>query len=108
MRQRDFPKRVWIKRGVWYDVKFVRHIPGEPVQSDAFPYIVWAACEPGSRMIYLKQGIKPRWRWGIFIHELVHAVEYEMGLRRVRHNWLDQIDEPLGMVLERMGATPRR
>ncbi|NCY21739.1 hypothetical protein EBX31_07265 [bacterium] len=93
-RQKDYPKDIIVGDSV-YLVRFVRAIGGEPAGSDKETL---GLCCPGEKEILLKQGMTPRERMSTFIHELLHAIEFEYEID-IPHKLVYQLEGPLTQLV---------
>lgn len=88
-KQIDYPHRVKVGR-VWYNIVWTKVIEGD--QSAA------GLCDEGARQITMLQGMGRKEMFRVFIHELIHAMEFE-HLIPIPHSLVSQIDEPLAKTL---------
>jgi hypothetical protein len=77
MRQCDIPRELLIGDGIW-TVKFVRKVP--QVEKG---YLL-GLCDPCDRIIYIRQGQSYIDRADTFLHELIHALDFEYDLN-IKH-----------------------
>jgi len=59
-------------------------------------------CDPVSRQIILRKNLPPRPMLATFIHELIHAMEFEHGIE-ISHRAVDQLDSAIEMLLRLNG-----
>jgi hypothetical protein len=56
-------------------------------------------CCPDKRIIYIRKKLSNKKRIVTFIHEVMHAIEYEYEECIIPHSTLNKLDEAMYMVL---------
>jgi hypothetical protein len=84
-RTRKYPKVVIVRDMPWR-VKFVRNCPGS--RTDL------GLCCPSQQTIYIKLKQKPKETFMTFIHELLHAFEFEYDFN-IPHKAIEQLEKPI-------------
>lgn len=93
------PHKVKIKPGVFYTVVWVdRFDDPEQIGWTADGVGTKARPEPGPKMIYLKKGMSRKETLEIFVHEVLHAIEFEYGIT-LPHKIVYALQGPLALVL---------
>lgn len=69
---RQYPKTVKVADEI-YKIKFVRKVPGQDENT-------MGLCDPETRVISIKLGQSVTETFNTFIHEVLHAFEYEYDL----------------------------
>jgi hypothetical protein len=90
----NIPHKIKIKKSVYYLVAYVPKFE-DPNQLGE---CINKHNPNGSRMILLKSGMSKREERHIFVHELLHAIEFEYGIS-IPHNVIYALQEPLAEVL---------
>lgn len=88
-KESDYPHRVRIGK-VWYNIVWAKVIEGDTEAA--------GLCDGNAKQITLVQGLTRKELLRVFVHELIHALEFE-HLIPIPHNLVKQIDEPLAMAL---------
>lgn len=89
-RIRDFPKKLTIGDWEWR-VVWKRRIIDEGV-----PCL--GLCDSSTRTIYIKLGQSPEERLSTLLHEVLHAIEFSLGMD-VGHKVINAIEGPLARLL---------
>ena len=84
-----YPKEILIGETVWR-VRFVRKFRGEP-------NTVGLCCE-ANETIYIRQGLGRVETFKTFLHELLHAVEFEHKIE-IPHKLIYQLELPLTLLI---------
>lgn len=96
-RQRDFPKEVSLRHDARpWRVRFVRFIPPEEGDPPDNPSL--GNTDPSTKTIDILQGQTPWERLKTFVHELMHAVEYDYGIE-IDHKLIYALEMPLAYLL---------
>lgn len=82
------PHKVKIKPGVFYEVVWVDKFD----DPDQLGY-----CTADKRLIYIKKDLSEKESMTIFLHELLHALEFEYGLK-IPHKLIYSLQDPLWFV----------
>lgn len=90
-RQRDFPKFLDVGDNRWR-VRFCQRVPDHP------PNIL-GLCDPATHTIWILQKQTPKERFKTFVHELIHALEYEFDFN-MPHKSIYDLEEPLTQFWE--------
>lgn len=90
-RQRDYPREIVVGDQVW-EIRFVRGIAGTATT------VTLGLCDPSEHVIYIKQGLKPTERLATFVHEVLHAIEYEYNIE-IAHKLVHLLDEPIAKLI---------
>jgi hypothetical protein len=90
LRKKDYPTELFIGDNVW-DIKFVR----KPLENDPYCY---GLCDPGELTISIRLGQSPEERLKTFLHELLHAVEYEYKIE-IPHSLIARLEDPFARFL---------
>ena len=95
------PHKVKIKPGVFYHVVWVDKFD-DPNQLGWCDDGLGTKNKPsnGPKLIYLKKGMGIKEAHSIFIHEVLHAIEYEYKIK-IPHSVVYALQEPLAHVLTR-------
>lgn len=88
-RQADFPKELFLGENNW-QIRFVRSLDGIKTLG---------LCDPADHIIYILQGQSPKERFKTFVHELLHALEYEYSFE-MPHKSIYDLEEPLTRLWE--------
>lgn len=80
------PRKLWVG-DVEYTVKFVRKIP------DPDPKCIGLCCS-SEQVIYILQGLSPKERLETFVHELLHAFEFEYEIA-IPHQLIYALEKPV-------------
>lgn len=86
-RIKDYPPHVRVKDAI-YRVLFVRRIPGDSSRALA------GCCCRSTRTIWIALGQTPAERASTFMHEVLHAVDFEYGLN-LSHRHIYRLERPL-------------
>lgn len=84
------PKKVRITSKVVYKVQIVTAFEKEP-------YTMGTCC-PDDKLILLRADLSPRNLLVTFIHELIHAMQFEHGIK-IRHSSINQLDSAIERLL---------
>lgn len=84
--RRKFPRDLFINGNVWA-VKFVKKIPSKGKD-------LVGLCDPSERAIYIKTGQSFQETVSCFIHECLHALEFEHKFR-LKHRQVYLLDKHL-------------
>lgn len=97
-RQKDFPRQIVIGESLW-TVHWKRDIPG------ARPgRIVMGMTYGDDKEIHIRMRLSAKERLATFVHELLHALEYEYGIA-VPHEVIYKIDAPLArLIIDNLGG----
>jgi hypothetical protein len=95
---RDYPVEVAVGDSV-YELRFVRSIP--EAQNAV------GLCDEGAQVIKIAYGQSPRERFRTFLHELLHAVDFEYKLR-LPHRLIYRLEGPLADALLNLGWRGRK
>lgn len=93
-RQKDYPKEIVVGDSI-YRVRFVRAIGDAPKGSEKETL---GLCCPGEKEILVKQGLGALERFSTFVHELLHAVEFEYEIE-IPHKLIYQLELPLTKLI---------
>lgn len=85
--RREFPNMLRIKDDVFYKVKFRRETDGA---------MGW--CDQGKQEIIIATGLPPKERILTFIHEALHAIEFEHEIK-IPHKLIYQLEAPIAYLL---------
>jgi hypothetical protein len=88
-RQKDYPKELLIGDAI-YRIRFVKKI--DPTKK------VVGLCDPCDKEILILQGLSPLERFKSFIHEILHALEYEYEIK-MDHSLIYKLEEPIAFLL---------
>ena len=88
-----FPKELLIKDSIW-KVKYVRKFKehGNTKNKETL-----GLCDPGEKVIYIKQGLPFQLRLDVLIHEALHSVEFETNTE-IKHEHIYLIAEELARI----------
>lgn len=92
LRRRDFPKVIQVKDAL-YEVKWFSKGDEPDQEHDTIGY-----CDGIDHVLYVRTRLKPRVRLETFVHEWLHAVEYEYGLE-IPHALVYALEKPLADFL---------
>lgn len=92
LKLKDYPREYMVGDAVW-KLRFVRHIP-----HDQPGRICVGLAEPSEQVIYVKLGQDPEERLKTFLHELLHAIEYEYDIS-MPHRLIHKLEDPLARFL---------
>lgn len=84
-RTSEYPKEIFVKDMVWR-VRFCRTVPDDPQEKDL------GMCDPESRTIFIRYKQKPRETFMTFVHELLHAFEFEYNIE-ISHEIIYELEE---------------
>ena len=84
MKQKDFPKEMWIKDSCW-QVRFVRNIDERGTLG---------LCDPAIKTIFIKQGQSYQERLDTYWHEVMHIFENEYGFS-LNHKHVHKLGEAM-------------
>ena len=87
LRQRDFPRTVWVKDEPW-EIRFVRRLANDEGQQVA------GLADPLDKTIYIRLGQTPIERLRTFVHEVMHAFEEEYGFS-IPHSIVEALEDPI-------------
>lgn len=87
--RRDFPKQICINGNMWR-LYFRKMIEGKAN--------VLGLCCPEDKVILIKVGQKPQARLQTFFHELLHAIEFEYGVK-ISHKLIYKLEGPLADIV---------
>lgn len=90
MRQKDIPKEVIIKDSVW-KIKFKRDLGSDGDR------IIEGLCIPDEKAIFIRQGQTLDERIDTYLHELIHAIEFEYNFR-LKHKHVYKLSEALVQI----------
>lgn len=93
MKQREYPREIIVGDSLWR-VRFIRRIPAD-LEMDSNDT---GACCPADHTIYIKMGQTPVERFKTFVHELIHAAEYEWQID-MPHKIVEDLEEPIYRIL---------
>lgn len=100
LRQRDFPREFYVGDGLW-TLRFVRRLDDDPGR------ITWGLTDPSDKVIYIRMGQTAKGRLETFVHELLHAVEYEYEIE-IPHALIYKLEGPLvRLILDNLVSTGR-
>jgi hypothetical protein len=85
--RREFPNFLRIKEDVFYKVSFRRNI------TDCYGW-----CDSGKQEIVIATGLPPKERIITFVHEFLHAIEFEHNIK-IPHKLIHQLEAPLAYLL---------
>lgn len=88
--KREFPKEMVIGQSTW-KVKWQRVIDEDPNCR--------GICDPETKTIVIALGLPKKQRVETFFHELLHAVEFEFGVR-ISHKLIYRLEGPLASVFQ--------
>lgn len=83
------PHKVKIKPGVFYHVVWVDRF-------DDAEQVGW--CDGNQRLIYLKKRMGKKEQNEVFIHEVLHAIEFEYEIQ-IPHKLVYDLSAPLALVM---------
>lgn len=83
MRKKDYPKSLTVK-GETYEVKFANKLGKD----------ILAYCDPCEREIKIKNGQTKEETLKCFIHEVLHALEFEHHIK-IKHKTVYQLEEAI-------------
>lgn len=86
MKQKHFPRELVIKDDIW-KVRFVRKISDNTL----------GLCDPSEKTIYIKQGQSYQERLDTFLHEVVHAINFEYNFE-IKHNHVYKLAEAMAKI----------
>lgn len=86
LRQKDYPKTLRIGDTDW-SIKFFRKPPDGKKDTAGL-------CDGDTQTIYLTQGQKSETLFKIFLHELLHAIEYSYEID-IPHKLIYKLEQPL-------------
>lgn len=84
------PHKIEIKPGIVYYVNYVKRFD-DPNQTG---YCLGHDSEVGCRTIWLKIGLPKKIMIKTFIHEVLHAIDFEWGIK-IPHKLIDALEGPL-------------
>jgi len=87
-KKRDYPRQVVVGDSI-YDVKFVRKIDADNTLG---------LCCSGSKTIWIRQKQTRQDTFLTFIHELLHAIEFEYELN-IEHKLIHDLEKPIADLL---------
>ena len=90
------PHKVEIKPGISYYVTYVDKFD-DPLQMG---YCLGADSEMGCRTIQIKKGLTPSMKARTFLHELLHAIDFEWGIK-IPHKIIEALEKPLLVLFTR-------
>lgn len=93
-RQRDYPKEILVGDSL-YKVRFVKKI-NEPLRTENMEVV--GLCDPSEKEILIIQGLGPYERMKAFIHELLHAIEFEHDID-IPHALIYKLEEPIALFI---------
>ena len=88
LKMKDYPRQIQVGDSVW-GVRFVRRLADPSPGS-----ITWGACDPSDQVIYIRLGQSQTERLKTFLHELLHAIEFEYGFE-MPHRLIHRLEDPL-------------
>lgn len=88
LKQREYPKTLNIGNEV-YRVRFVRRFDDRSTLGE---------CDPSEKEIRIRLGQSHNERFKTFLHEILHALEFELDLK-ITHRQIEQLEEPLAQFL---------
>ena len=90
------PHKVEIKPGIVYYVTYVDRFD-DPYQSG---YCIGSDFKNGYRTIQIKKGLTPTFRAKTFLHELLHAIDFEWNVK-IPHKLIEALEKPLFILFTR-------
>lgn len=84
-QQKDYPKEIYCTNEV-YRLLFVKDLPGYGVTD-------WA-----KKTIKIKKGISPRETFKTFVHEVLHVIEFEYGIK-IKHKTIYALEPAIVEVI---------
>lgn len=88
LRLRDYPREIMVGEDLWA-VRFVRRLPEDSQLG---------LCDPSEQTIYIRLGQTQEERLKTFLHELLHAIEYEYKIV-MPHRLIHRLEDPLARFL---------
>lgn len=85
MRVKDIPKTIWINDSLW-KIRFVRIVDNDPK--------FMGCCNFETKEICIKVGLSREDRALTFIHEVMHALEFEYDLP-IDHSLIYRLEKPI-------------
>lgn len=82
LKKREYPKEIYIGGSV-YKIKFVRTVLRDHGNA--------GCCDPEKKEIRIKYGQSPKETFSTFVHECIHALEFEHDLR-ISHKLVYQLE----------------
>jgi hypothetical protein len=95
-RQSDYPREILVGDAM-YRIRFVRKIKEGTIRQGSDLEVV-GLCDPSEKEILIIQGLDPLERFKAFIHELLHAIEFEHDID-IAHKLIYQLEEPIAAIL---------
>jgi hypothetical protein len=86
MKQKHFPRELMIKDSIW-KIKFVRELEGDCL----------GLCDPGEKIIYIKQGQSYQERLDSVLHEVLHAINFEYNFE-IKHQHVYKLAEAMARI----------
>lgn len=97
-RRRDFPAEITLCGETWRII-FKRRIEDDGIEC-------LGLCDSETKTIYIRLGQSPEERAATFLHEALHAIEFELE-RTIGHKIINLIEGPLAaMLLENFWLSP--
>lgn len=93
-RQRDYPREILVGDSL-YKIKFVKKIT-EP--NPAHTTEIVGICDPSEKEILIIQGLGPFERLKAFIHEILHAIEFEHDID-IPHQLIYKLEQPIALLM---------
>ena len=90
------PHKVEIKPGIAYYVTYVDRFD----DPDQYGYCLGSDSDVGCRTIQIKKGLTPTMRARTFLHELLHAIDFEWGIK-IPHRVIEALEKPLLILFTR-------
>ena len=92
LKLKDYPREIQVGEALW-EVRFVRQLEeSDPAR------ITWGLCDPSDQIIYIRLGQSQGERLKTFLHELLHAIEYEYKIT-MPHRLIHKLEDPLARFL---------
>lgn len=83
---KDYPKEIHIGEET-YEIRVVKKMPSNLKGCVG-------ACDPGKHVIYIKKGLTKSQMFRTFIHECLHAIEFEFEIP-IKHKTIYQLEKAI-------------
>jgi hypothetical protein len=87
----DYPKTILVGDSV-YKVSWHRTL------GQTATHITWGLCDPGDKTIQLRLGGKSKERLKTFVHEVLHAIEFEYEIE-IPHKLIRDLEAPIARLI---------
>lgn len=87
-KKSQYPTKIKVNKAI-YTVVFVDNIEGG--------LSTLGLCDPNTKVIFIRNKLKPKDTLKVFIHEVLHALEFEFELK-IEHNLIYNLMDPLFLL----------